>query len=91
MGADKSLARPERKKTNVSVRIAFPLAPCLAGKKMMTACVSMLLKFRASLTCSRACFHPGRAKDISAPGSYEFYLPILIATSHVPPYPKYIL
>ena len=27
----------------------------------------MLLKSRASLTCFRACFVPGRAKDLSAP------------------------
>ena len=33
----------------------------------MTARVSMLLKSRASLTCFRACFIPGRAKDLSAP------------------------
>jgi len=53
----------------------FPSAPCFAGKKnfalqgkknLMTACVSMLLKSRASLTCFRACFLPGRAKDLSA-------------------------
>jgi len=49
----------------------FPLAPCLAGKKrnLMTAHVSMLLKSLASLTCFRACFLPGRAKDLSAPGN----------------------
>jgi len=47
----------------------FPSAPCLAEKKknLMTARVSMLLKSRASLTCFRASFHPGRAKDLSAP------------------------
>jgi len=47
----------------------FPSAPCLAGKKknFMTARFSMLLKSRASLTCFRACFLPGRAKDLSAP------------------------
>jgi len=33
----------------------------------MTARVSMLLKSRASLTCFRACFLPGRGKDLSAP------------------------
>ena len=33
----------------------------------MTARVSMLLKSRASLTCFRACFLPGRARDLSAP------------------------
>jgi len=46
----------------------FPSAPCLAGKKnFMTARVSMLLKSRATLTCFRASFLPGRAKDLSAP------------------------
>jgi hypothetical protein len=46
----------------------FPLAPCLAEKKnVMTARVSMFLKERASLTCFRACFLLGRAKDLSAP------------------------
>jgi len=34
---------------------------------MMTARVSMLLKSRATLTCFRVCFLPGRAKDLSAP------------------------
>jgi len=33
----------------------------------MTPRVSMLLKSRASLTCFRAYFLPGRAKDLSAP------------------------
>jgi len=33
----------------------------------MTARVSMLLKSRASLTCFRVCFLPGRDKDLSAP------------------------
>jgi len=38
------------------------------GKKnLMTARVSMLLKSHASLTCFRACFLPGWAKDLSAP------------------------
>ena len=46
----------------------FPSAPCLAGKKkLMTARVSMLLKWRASLISFRACFLPGQAKDLSAP------------------------
>jgi len=46
----------------------FPSAPCLAeNKNLMTVRVSMLLKSRASLTCFRACFLPGRAKDLSAP------------------------
>jgi len=34
---------------------------------LMTARVSMLLESRSSLTCFRACFSPGRAKDLSAP------------------------
>jgi len=34
---------------------------------LMTARVSMLLKSRASLSCLRACFLPGRAKYISTP------------------------
>jgi len=46
----------------------FHSASCLAGKRnSMTARVSMLLKFRASLTCFRACFLRGRAKDLPAP------------------------
>jgi len=46
----------------------FPSAPCRAEKKnLMTARVSMLLKSRASLIFFRACFLPGRAKDLSAP------------------------
>jgi len=48
----------------------FPLAPCLAGKKKpLTGRGSMLVKSRASLTCFRVYFLPGRAKDVSAPGS----------------------
>ena len=50
----------------------FPSAPCLAEKKnLMTARVSMLLKSRASLTCFRACFLPGGAKDLSAPWVFK--------------------
>ena len=53
----------------------FPSAPCLVGgkKNLMTARASMLLKSRAFLTCFRACFLPGRAKDLSAP-RYWMYL-----------------
>jgi len=67
--ADKSLAQPERKQCNVSVRISwisFGALPC-REKNLMTACVLMLLKSRVSLTGFRACFFPGRAKDLSAP------------------------
>jgi len=68
-GADKSLAQPGRKHADVSVRIvliSFGALPC-RKKNLMTARVSMLLKSRASLTCFRVCFLPGRAKDLSAP------------------------
>jgi len=68
-GADKSLARPGRKQANISVRMAwisFGALPC-RKRNLMTARVSILLKPRASLTCFRACFLPGRAKDLSAP------------------------
>jgi len=71
-GADKSFARPGRKKTNGSGRmggISFGAFPCGGGGggKLMTARVSMLLKSSASLTCFRACFLPGRAKVFSSP------------------------
>ena len=68
-GADKSLARPGRKQANVSVRMAWISFGDLPYRKknLMTACVSILLKSRASLTCFRACFLPGRAKELSAP------------------------
>jgi len=53
----------------------FPSAPCLAGKKyLITTRVSMLLKSRASLTCFRACFLPGRAKYLSAPRHIQIQL-----------------
>jgi len=67
---DKSLTRPGRKQANVSIRMAwisFGSLPCRKKKNLMTACVSMLLKSRVSLTCFLACFLPGRAKDLSAP------------------------
>jgi len=53
----------------------FPSAPYLAGGEgnLMTARVSILLKSRASLTCFRACFLPGRANDLSAPRYISLY------------------
>ena len=65
--ADKSLAWPERKQANVSVRMAWISFGALPYRKrnLMTARVSMLLKSRTSLTCFRACFLPGRVKDLS--------------------------
>ena len=50
----------------LSELLEFPSAPCLAGgENLITARVPMLLKSLASLTCFRACFLPGRAKDLS--------------------------
>ena len=68
-GADKSFVRPGRKKANVSVRIVWISFGALPSRKknLMTARVSILFKSRASLTCFRACFLPGRARDLSAP------------------------
>jgi len=57
-GADKFLARPSRKQTVASVRMAwisFGALPC-RKTNFVTALVSMLLKSRASLTCFRAHF-----------------------------------
>jgi hypothetical protein len=41
---------------------------------LMAARVLMLLKSRASLTCFRACFLAGRAKDLSAPRHFQIDL-----------------
>ena len=51
----------------------FPSAPCLAGGGLDDTRVSMLLKSRGSLTCFRACFLPGLAKDLSAPRYYNSF------------------
>ena len=69
------LCVPKTKLMFISEWREFPSALCLAGKKnLMTARVSMLLKSRASLTCFRACFLPGRATDLSAPrGIFHYY------------------
>jgi len=71
--ADKSLARLGRKQANVSLSMGWHSFGALPYRKnnLMTAHRSMLLKSRASLTCFRACFLPGRAKDLSAPGYFE--------------------
>ena len=54
----------------------FPLVPCLAGEKnLMTVRISMLLKSCVSLTRFRVSFHPGRAKDLSAP-RYNMYIEV---------------
>ena len=78
-GADKSLARPGRKQTNVSVRMAwisFGVLPC-RKTNLMTAHISMLLKSRASVTCFRVCFLPGWANDLAASPYYKcvFHIP----------------
>ena len=67
--ADKSLVLPGRKRANIYVRMAwisFGALPC-RGKTLMAARVSMLVEIRRVLTRFRACFLPGRAKDLSAP------------------------
>jgi len=46
----------------------FPSAPCLAGGKKLDDNSRLdVVEIAASLTCFRACFLPGRAKDLSAP------------------------
>jgi len=73
-GAVKSLARPGRKQTNVSVRMAwisFGALPC-RERNLVTARVWILLKLRASLTCFRACFLPGPSlRTYQHPGTYS--------------------
>ena len=76
-GADKSLVRPGRKQANISVRmgwICFGALPC-RKRNLMTARISILLKSRASLTCFRGYFLPGRTKDFSAPRYFIVVLP----------------
>ena len=56
----------------------LPSALCLARKRnLMTARVSMLLKSSAYLTCFRACFLPGRAKDLPPPRYVHKICPML--------------
>jgi len=84
--ADKSLARPGRKQPNISVRMAwisFGALHCRGEKNLMTARVSMLLKLRASLACFRACFLPGRAKDLSAPRYISWLTQLLLHKIYV--------
>ena len=92
-GANKSLVLPGRKQANVSVRMAwisFGALPCRKKKILMTARVSMLLKSRASLTCFRARFLPGRTKDLSAPqyfNLFNIFLEIALKNIQCIPYP----
>ena len=66
---DKSLALQGRNKLMfLSEWREFPSAPCLAGRKTWWKLASRCCWNRARLlTCFRACFLPGRAKDLSAP------------------------
>ena len=57
----------------------FLSGPCVAGKNLMTARVSMLLKSRPSLTCFRAYFLSGRAKDLSAPWVLNVFATVFMA------------
>ena len=72
---------PGRKQPYVSVKMAWISFGAVSWKKknLMTARVSMLLKSRASLTCFRASFLPGRAKDLSAPR----YQRVTVSTLHL--------
>ena len=68
--------------------ISFGALPC-RKKNLMTARVSMLLKSRASLTCFRACFHPGRAKDLSAPQCMNTKLTEVLVTRALSQYVRH--
>jgi len=65
----------------------------------MTARVSMLLKSRASLTFFRACFLPGRAKELSAPRYLWSALSELVEEKkaksrnpkHTPKFPNFLI
>ena len=45
----------------------FSLAPCLAGKNLDDSSCLNVVEIARVLTCFRACFLPGQAKDLSAP------------------------
>jgi len=83
-GAAKSLARPVRKQVIfLSEWREFPSALCLAEKRNLTARVPMLLKSLWPLTSFRACFFPGRPKDLSVPrivtvSTYRTYFGIYV-------------
>jgi len=72
-GADKSLARPW---SQCFCQNGVYFLRCLAlqeKRNLTTAHVSVLLKSRTSLTCFRACFLPGQAKDLSSP-QYLYFI-----------------
>ena len=68
-GADKSLARPERKQARKHVRDArdFNKIETRAVIKFVFLQGKALKKIYAILTETLACFLPGRAKNLSAP------------------------
>ena len=67
-GGDKSLARTERKQANISVRMAWISFIALPLKKKLDDSSRLdFVEIARSLTCFRACFLPGRAKDLTAP------------------------
>jgi len=70
-GADKSLARPGRKQANVSFRMAwisFGVLPCRKKKKELDDSSRLdVVEIARVSDMLRACFLPGRAKDLSAP------------------------
>jgi len=87
-----SLAWPGRKQANVSVRMAwisFGALPCKENNWMI-ARVSILLKSRASLTCFRVCFLPGRAKDLSAPRYIYIYVCVCVACTKLSCYKNFL-
>ena len=65
----------------------FPSAPCLAGKKKTWwQLASRCCWNRARrLTCYRACFLPGRAKDVSAPRYIGLHVKYLLLLSDFNP------
>jgi len=68
----------------------FLWASCLVGKKnLMITRASMLLKSRASPTCFRTCFLPGRAKDLSAPRYVSVCVCVLYLKMVLPNYRIY--
>ena len=49
----------------------FPSAPCLARKKIDDSSRLDVVEIARPLTCFRACFLPGRVRDLSAPRYFQ--------------------